>query len=346
MAKAAKITGIDCNAAADPAIRLVLITRLEEMCAFRSGALDWRGPEGVHDMRVASRRLRGALKDFLPYLGKRRLSTYQDQLKVIAQALGQVRDYDVEIMTLEKIAAKAPAEFSLGIRRFAEFRQAAREEAREKLLVPLAPESVETLRTKFAAVLNKSPTQRIKNPKQKSPVATIHYREVAQAVILKRLEDLERFSESLYHPLKVKPLHKMRIAAKHLRYALELFGDCWGPSTATLAKRIAELQSSLGKLHDCDVWIESLGHAATHPMPAVDFDYRATAVWLLGHFLKLRSKHVSEALSQWKDWETKAVSSQLRQTILSIPSPTQAPSQARVDGPRANAGDNYSNSNR
>ena len=150
------------------------------------------------------------------------------------------------------------------------------------------------------------------------------YRQVARAVIINRLEDIGRFSESLYHPLKVKPLHEMRISAKHLRYALELFGDCWGPPTALMAKKIAELQSSLGKLHDCDVWIESLGHAAAHPVPAVDFDYRATAVWLLGHFLKLRSKHVNEALSQWKDWETKGVSSQLRQMILSIPSPTHA----------------------
>ena len=121
----------------------------------------------------------------------------------------------------------------------------------------------------------------------------------------------------------------MRIAAKHLRYALELFGHCWGPSLAAVAKKVAELQSSLGKLHDCDVWIESLGHAATPPMPATDFDDRATAVWLLGHFLKVRSKHVCKALKQWNEWETDEVSTQLRQAISSNPFATQAIAQPR-----------------
>jgi hypothetical protein len=40
-------------------------------------------------------------------------------------------------------------------------------------------------------------------------------------------------------------------------------------------------------------------------------------VWLLGHFLKVRGKHVGNALAQWSDWEAEAVGAQLRQTILS-----------------------------
>jgi CHAD domain-containing protein len=327
MAKAEKIPGIDCDAPVDLGIRLVLITRLEEFCSFRTQALDWSGAEGVHDMRVASRRLRGALKDFSPYLGKNRLSTCEDQIKTIAQALGRVRDYDVEIMTLEKIATTAPSNLSFGIRRFAEFRQAARAEEREKLLLPLSLESIEELRTKFAAAFQEGLSQRKKEPKQKPSMATMPYREAAQAIILNRLENLGRFSESLYHPLKVKPLHKMRIAAKHLRYALELFGDCWGSPVVSMAKKLADLQSSLGKLHDCDVWIENLGHAATHPVPVVDFDYRATAVWLLGHFLKLRGEHVSKALAEWNDWKTEEVSAQLRRQILTKPSSTRVTMQ-------------------
>jgi CHAD domain-containing protein len=268
-------------------------------------------------MRVASRRLRGALKDFMPYLPKRRVSGCQEQIRTIAKALGRVRDYDVEIMTMEAIARKAPPEFSPGILRFIEFRRLAREEARTKLLLPLAPESLEKLRIRFNAALEGPSSQRRKESKQKPPAATLAYREVARAVIINRLEDLSRFSESLYHPLKVKPLHEMRISAKHLRYALELFGHCWGPSLSPVAKKVAELQSSLGKLHDCDVWIKSFGHAATHPVEALDSDYRATAVWLLGHFLKVRGKHVGNALAQWSDWEAEAVGAQLRQTILS-----------------------------
>ncbi len=317
MAKSQQIPGIDCDGPVEAGITLVLNWRFEEMVKLRSRALDWSAPEGGHDMRVASRRLRGALKDFMPYLPKRRVAGCQEQIGTIAKALGRVRDYDVEIMTLEEIAKKAPAELSPGIIRFVEFRQVAREKARAKLLLPLAPDSLEKLRIRFNAALEGLSSQRRKEPKQEPPAATLAYRQVAHAVIINRLEDLGRFSESLYHPLKVKPLHEMRISAKHLRYALELFGHCWGPSLSFVAKKVAELQSSLGKLHDCDVWIKGFGDAATHQAPAVDSEYRATAVWLLGHFLKLRSKHVGKALAQWSDWEANEVSAQLRQTILS-----------------------------
>jgi CHAD domain-containing protein len=330
MAKAQQIPGIDCDGPAQAGITLVLNWRFEEMCKFRSRALDWNAPQGVHDMRVASRRLRGAVKDFLPYLPKRRVSGCQEQIRAIAKALGRVRDYDVEIMTLEAIARKAPSKFSTGIRRFVEFRQVAREEARGKLLLPLAPESLEKLRITFNAALEGLSSQRRKERKQKPPGATLAYREVARAVIINRLEDLGRFSESLYHPLKVKPLHEMRISAKHLRYALELFGHCWGESLSPVAKKLAELQSSLGKLHDCDVWIKTFGRAATHQVPAMDSDHGATAVWLLDHFLKLRTKHVGKALAQWSDWEAEEVSAKLRQTILSESSASSMTLQTRA----------------
>lgn len=317
MTKARQLAEIDCDAPAHGAIASVLNARLEEMCALRDLALDWSDPEGVHNMRVASRRLRGALGDFMPYLRKRKLAACLEQIKAIAQALGSVRDYDVEILTLETIATKAPTEFATGITRFAAFSRASRAEARVKLMLPLESQSLQELRTKFAAAVEEGAPPKRGKPKQKISAITPTYREVAQLVILSRLEALEQFSDSLYQPLRIKPLHKMRIAAKHLRYALELFEHCWGSPLLAVGKRVAALQSSLGKLHDCDVWIERFGHAATHQVPDLDFDYKATAVWLLRHFLKVRGKHVGNGLGQWSDWEAEAVSTQLRQTILS-----------------------------
>ncbi|HEX5966530.1 MAG TPA: CHAD domain-containing protein, partial [Pyrinomonadaceae bacterium] len=92
MAKAKRIKGIDCKDAAPAGIRLVLQTRFEEMYGFRQAALDWSDPEGVHSMRVASRRLRSAMRDFMPYLRQRGLTPVLKQTKSIAAALGEVRD--------------------------------------------------------------------------------------------------------------------------------------------------------------------------------------------------------------------------------------------------------------
>ena len=307
MGKAKLVAGVDCDAPIHAGMKVVLSSRLEEMCALRNAALDWSDPEGVHSMRVASRRLRGALQDFVPYLQKRRLSSCLKQIKEIAGALGQVRDQDVAIMTLERTAAKAPAEVAPGIRQFAGLRNSVREEMRVKLQPALDPDALRQLAAKFAKALDAQADPRHRR--------STTYRAVARSIILQRLNNLEKLSNSLYHPLKIRPLHEMRIAAKHVRYALELFEQCWGPRVSFFAPKVAGLQSSLGKLHDCDIWIEDFGDAATFQQLPEDSDHKATAVWLLTYFVKLRTKHLSAAIAQWHEWETKDLSAQMRQAL-------------------------------
>jgi CHAD domain-containing protein len=146
------------------------------------------------------------------------------------------------------------------------------------------------------------------------------YREITGQIISRGLAEFEDLGKSFYRPLRVKPLHDLRIAAKHLRYALELFDQSWGqegtiPLSAVAAK-VAALQSSLGGLHDCDVWIESFGDAIHHA-PGEDFDKRATSIWLLSYFVKLHGKHLSKALTQWNEWQTNHVGEQLRSSLQS-----------------------------
>jgi len=152
--------------------------------------------------------------------------------------------------------------------------------------------------------------------KTAAPAGNISYREVAGSIMVKRLAQLETLSRSLYQPQKVKPLHKMRIAAKHLRYALELFEPCWGTPIGVFAKKTADLQSSLGKLHDCDVWIEDFGKAAMNDESASDFESKSATIWLLNHFVKLRSKHFGRTLNQWHEWQAKEFGKQLRECLL------------------------------
>lgn len=76
MARAAKIENLNCDADAAHNARLIVESRFREMWELREAALHWDDSEGVHDMRVASRRLRSALHDFashLPQLKVRKL---------------------------------------------------------------------------------------------------------------------------------------------------------------------------------------------------------------------------------------------------------------------------------
>jgi CHAD domain-containing protein len=77
----------------------------------------------------------------------------------------------------------------------------------------------------------------------------------AARIVRVRVDELYGFDPKVLDPARVTELHDMRIAAKRLRYVLEVTGHCFGDvgdEAETLAK---DLQGVLGEIHDCDVLI-------------------------------------------------------------------------------------------
>jgi hypothetical protein len=76
----------------------------------------------------------------------------------------------------------------------------------------------------------------------------------AERIVRVRLDELQGFIPRALDPDEVVALHDMRIAAKRLRYILEVTAEsCFGPYAETALKRTKELQDLLGEIHDCDV---------------------------------------------------------------------------------------------
>jgi CHAD domain-containing protein len=272
------------------------------MCSLRERALDFTDPEGVHDMRVSSRRLRSALRDFSAFIKKGKLGESIDQIRILADALGEVRDDDVAIIELQKIKDEAPPERATDIQKLIDIIDVKRTQARRSLEAQLTPRKLNRLRRNFVDALPSA----LAGPKRKKDETT--YYQLAKAVIVERVGELTSLANSLHKPHHTKPLHRMRIAAKRLRYAVELFAPCWGDRSLSYARQIANMQSSLGGLHDCDVWIEYFGDWLTEDHSGKDKkndSQRDAMVWLLGHFTRLRAKYFRSALSQWRDWERK-----------------------------------------
>src|SRR5690348_11639775 len=211
MAKAKRVKGINCDAAAADGIKQVLVARFKEMSALRDAALDWADPEGVHSMRVASRRLRSVLRDCAPYLRKRSLTSLQKEIRSLADALGEVRDQDVAIMALEKLATHTPAKGLPGLKEHVDARNEIRELARKELTSALETGAFEELESSFIDHVDKATATHDPD---------LSFRSMAQAIILHRLKELEKLSDSLFSPFDIENLHEMRIAAKRLRYAL------------------------------------------------------------------------------------------------------------------------------
>lgn len=77
-------------------------------------------------------------------------------------------------------------------------------------------------------------------------------------VVSVRLEEMLAAAGPIHDPGAVEELHELRIAIKHLRYALEIFSVVLRPEVKAVLRRIETLQEHLGAIHDCDIRIPFL----------------------------------------------------------------------------------------
>jgi CHAD domain-containing protein len=77
----------------------------------------------------------------------------------------------------------------------------------------------------------------------------------AARIVQARVEELRSFAEEALEPTAAAAQHDMRIAAKRLRYLLEITGGCFGEEAEAARRAARELQGVLGDIHDCDVML-------------------------------------------------------------------------------------------
>jgi CHAD domain-containing protein len=85
---------------------------------------------------------------------------------------------------------------------------------------------------------------------------------VARIVSL-RLDELRGFVDEALAPDASEAQHDMRIAAKRLRYVLEIFEPCLVDEAETARRAVKQLQSVLGDLHDCDLILAKVERIGT-----------------------------------------------------------------------------------
>jgi CHAD domain-containing protein len=139
MAKARAIEGLNADDPYAAAAARIVEVRGRELLDYAHGVLDISDIERLHDMRVATRRLRAALEIFGPCFPVRELKATLREVKTLADALGERRDRDVTIAALEEISEAMPAPDRPGIRTFSEslrLEQAAANKALERFVSP------------------------------------------------------------------------------------------------------------------------------------------------------------------------------------------------------------------
>lgn len=131
MAKALTVEGIAPEKSLEECARRIITTRLHEMMSFKEGAIDGRDIEYVHDMRVASRRLRAAMRNFADcFTRKKKFRRHLKRVERITRRLGAVRDLDVLIDRFQKDLKTVPEDAQIGVQNLISHLQKEREERR------------------------------------------------------------------------------------------------------------------------------------------------------------------------------------------------------------------------
>jgi CHAD domain-containing protein len=115
MAKALEVPGLRCEDPFGSVAARVVSVRADELLEHSHGVLDIGDIERLHDMRVASRRLRAAMEVFEPCFPRKRFRRALAEVKAIADALGERRDRDVAIVALEGFAESLEADDRRGV---------------------------------------------------------------------------------------------------------------------------------------------------------------------------------------------------------------------------------------
>jgi CHAD domain-containing protein len=85
----------------------------------------------------------------------------------------------------------------------------------------------------------------------------------AARIVRTRLDELRGFADEALASNAGRSQHDMRIAAKRLRYVLEIVGPCIGEEARAARRAAKDLQSVLGDLHDCDLMLSKVEHIAS-----------------------------------------------------------------------------------
>jgi CHAD domain-containing protein len=205
--------------------------------------------EYVHQFRVGTRRADAALRIFANCLPKKCYRKARQRLKKLRRAAGAARDWDVFLADLLNREQKADAKQRGGLDFLIGYALGQRGAAHGDLETVYHEEG-----PKFETFLVRI-VDSIQPPDGQSAPAILV--DLARPMLFDRLKELEQ--AALGDLSDYTQLHQVRIAAKRLRYAMEVFADCFDPEfRGTLYPRIEQLQEILGRANDSHVAAQRL----------------------------------------------------------------------------------------
>ena len=241
------------------AARKILTFHFQHMLFHEPGTRAGDDIEELHDMRVATRRMRAAFRVFDDYVDGKRLKPMRKGARRTCSKLGSVRDLDVFWKKTEDYLNGLPPERRGDLMPLREAWEEEREQAREEMLSYLDGERYARFKERTAELLQPGVAWERPTLTKKGEAVPHRVRHVVPMAVYERAAAVLAYDEWVTQSnVSLKQLHRLRIAGKRLRYTLEFFQESLAPQTGDLIGQMKRLQDHLGDLQDAVVASELL----------------------------------------------------------------------------------------
>jgi CHAD domain-containing protein len=238
-------TGVDGSLSTGEFAFRLLRTQFGNFLVHEPGTRIGEDPEELHDMRVATRRMRAAMKVFEEALPAR-TRAFRNSFKWVSGVLGEVRDVDVQLGHLEVWVSEAAPEDREPLVALRAVLEAQRVKRRKAMLRALGSRRYARLVASFSAFLQKGPSRRAAGARQ--PIT-----EAAPRLLRKPFRKVRKLGDPLSELSSGEEFHELRKKGKRLRYALEFLEGVYGQPIREFVGPLKKLQDVLGDHQDAEV---------------------------------------------------------------------------------------------
>lgn len=317
---------------ADPAIHLAyrgLLEQFEQLLAAEPAAAQGLHHEGVHQMRVATRRLRASFRAFTGILPPKPINAFNRQFRWLAAALGKVRDLDVYLANLQRYAADLPLVDAEHLAAYKEHLHRQWRQARTAWEASLASRRYARLKERFTRFLQRGPTRADIKAHEGVTIA-----DAARQLIAKRHRRLRRDGRAIAPDSSESSLHALRIQVKRLRYLFDFFAPAYGNALKPYLKPLRKLQDILGDYQDANVATARLrAYADRIPTRAGHRRQLLALGQLISSQRRLAESSRTDFKRAWKRFDRKGGRKALLATLTNPPPPTSETDPAAEQNP-------------
>lgn len=280
--------------------RKIIASQMKIVMERCEGAKEGADPEDLHEMRVAVRRIRTALRVLQSYFSEEAVSSFMPGLKQTGRALGEARDLDSFIIWLDRIQPKIDRKHSEALAAVRARYQTLRNQMNQSIHDEIDSTSYQSWVSDVCEFASSEPEPGVPLMRDEAPEILLRLLEYATGSVPDT--DAASFAR----------LHKLRIRCKWLRYFCEFFDGLYQGRLEDTIKQVKTLQSELGVVQD---------HTRDIIMLRDDLDSfrdlfgstmkKSSLKALIDYFIRERKKARKRFAKHWRDF----VSKRSRETI-------------------------------